>query len=246
MMSLQGSAPNPIRVVTFNIKHGAPEDGYSGDVEAVAQACSTFEADILALQEVDCGVRRSGKADIAREVAGALGMRHYFAPTRRFSGGLYGNALLVNGSIEEVEVLPLHGGRRHSLPFGPYKRGLLPEARNAIIATAKIRERRVAIAATHLAVEQDVNHQQLERVLEKLREREGPKILLGDLNQRYKKIADAMKPKGLHVAGPRATSPAHTPNKQLDHIITEELCVLGVEAVPACVSDHRALTALVD
>src|SRR5690242_5898910 len=102
-----------LRVVTFNIRHGAPKDSYRGLPDELVAACVSLDADVLALQEVDVGVPRSGRANLAKVAADACGMAYYFAKARKHAyQGQYGNALLVRGSIGDVEVVKLSGDHR--------------------------------------------------------------------------------------------------------------------------------------
>ena len=118
-----------VRLATFNIRHGAPSRGYKGEPERVAAACASLAADVLALQEVDRGLARSGRADLAQVAADAAGMEVVFAQTMPLRGGQYGNALLVRGEIEDVEIVRLPGG---------YRFWVRREPRNAIVATARL------------------------------------------------------------------------------------------------------------
>ena len=49
-----------MRIVTFNVQHGRTPLG-PVDTAALARYCAELEPDVLALQEVDAGVRRSGR-----------------------------------------------------------------------------------------------------------------------------------------------------------------------------------------
>ncbi|MBA3654549.1 MAG: endonuclease, partial [Actinobacteria bacterium] len=123
-----------LRVATFNIQHGRGPDG-GVDAGALAVACATLDADVLALQEVDVDVPRSGRVDEAALVADATGMGVAFGPTLAIEGGLYGNALLSRDQLHDVEhvSLPVPGTR---------------EPRAAIVA----RTHGVTVAATHFSV----------------------------------------------------------------------------------------------
>src|SRR3954465_10854759 len=108
-----------LRVVTFNIRHAAPKDSYDGLPDVLAESCAGLDADILALQEVDVGVPRSQHADLAKIAADACGMNYFFAKARQHnSRGAYGNALLVRGTIADVEVVKLTGDHRHAFKIG--------------------------------------------------------------------------------------------------------------------------------
>ena len=146
-----------MRVVTFNIQHGRTPAGRV-DVPLVARVCRDFEADVLALQEVDVRRPRSGWVNTVRVVARTTGLHGVFGPAIRG----YGNALFSTEPIagRRVVRLPRHGrneprslllGRTHGLVFG----------------------------VTHLSIDEAEARAQL-AAAESLR----PDILLGDFNLR--------------------------------------------------------------
>ena len=75
-----------IRVATFNIQHGAKGDYGRGYPDLVAEACEDIGADILGLQEVDIGVPRSQKVNLASIAAEVTGMEYVFAKSRTYRG----------------------------------------------------------------------------------------------------------------------------------------------------------------
>src|SRR5688500_1043284 len=118
-----------MRVVTFNIQHGA-----GGDAAVLGRACAALGADVLALQEVDVRVPRSRFVDEVAAVARATGMHSVFGQTCRVGGvGRYGNALFSRAPMDEVETLRL-------------PRVGTTEPRGAVLATVD----GVTVAATHL------------------------------------------------------------------------------------------------
>jgi endonuclease/exonuclease/phosphatase family metal-dependent hydrolase len=239
-----------LRLVTFNIKHGAPARDYEGDPDAVAEACAALEADVLALQEVDDGIPRSGRADLAARAAQACGMQMVFAPAIRIGGGRYGNALLVRGDIEATEVLGLNGarwlqGRRGGGRIFPIGR----EPRNAIIATVRVGERRLAVAATHLATQRDVSQKQLSQAVAKLQTKPQPWVLLGDLNRTAQEVGSEPLLESMELIKGPATFPSWKPRTRIDHIAIRGLTLLpdSVRVVRSPqVSDHLALVADVE
>lgn len=56
------------RVMSYNIYHGIGLDGKI-DLERIANAIKKEGADVVALQEVDIGVERSDRQDIAKELS---------------------------------------------------------------------------------------------------------------------------------------------------------------------------------
>lgn len=234
-----------LRLATFNLKHGALAEGYRGKPERVVAACAEFQdVDILALQEVDKGVVRSGCKDLAALVAKASGMNVVFAPTMSFHVGSYGNALLVRGEIEDVEILRLEGGPRfrlrlagHALPPVGY------EPRNAILATAHVGDRQISVAATHLSTERETGKKQLSKVLAALALRPEPRVLLGDLNQSRRQVLAQPLIDSMVLADGPSTFPATNPRASIDHIAAQGLAICDVETMRLPVSDHQALFA---
>jgi endonuclease/exonuclease/phosphatase family metal-dependent hydrolase len=239
-----------LRLATFNIKHGAPAKDYPGDAEAVADACAALEVDVLALQEVDIGVPRSGRADLAAAAARATGMSVVFAPTLRIRGGRYGNALLVRGDIERSEVVRLKGarwlqGRRGGgriFPIGP-------EPRNAILATVDVHGHRLSVAATHLATQRDISKKQLSQAAARLQTLPEPWILMGDLNRTTDEVVSEPHLGSMELVDGPPTFPSWSARKRIDHIAIRGLALRpdSVRAVRSPeVSDHLALVVEVD
>src|SRR3954464_12225537 len=156
-----------MRVATFNVQHGLGRTG-AVDIGLLAATCASLDADVLGLQEVDRNVRRSGRRDVAAEVAAACGMEHRFvAATRLGWRGRYGNALLARGDISDVAALALPRVERH-------------EPRGALLATVAIDgSPPVSFAVTHLSPARTESAAQLAVVLQALVQRPAPRVLLG-------------------------------------------------------------------
>ena len=199
----------------------------------LASYCAGLGADVLALQELDVRVPRSGLADQAAATARATGMAHAFGSARRVGGvGLYGNALLARDSVEDVDVVTLPSRR-------------VREPRVALVATAVTGRHRLSAAATHLSTDGEEAREQLRAVLEALSARPPPRALLGDLNLAPADVQPAVEAAGMVLVDPGPpTYPAGSPRSRIDHIAVSGLAVTGVEVLPpAPVSDHRALRA---
>ncbi len=218
-----------MRIVTFNVQHGRTARGRV-DTGLLARYCATLGAELLGLQEVDARVPRSRLADQAALVALATGMAHAFGPARRLGlAGRYGNALLVDGTLADVEVvaLPRAGG----------------EPRAALLATALIGRSPLSVATTHLSIRPDEAPSQLETVVAALVARPPPRVLLGDLNLRAGDVAPLVEAGGLVLADPAVpTFPADAPRIRIDHVAVDGLAVSSAEVLSRPpVSDHRAL-----
>jgi endonuclease/exonuclease/phosphatase family metal-dependent hydrolase len=231
-----------MRLATFNIKNGLSDDG-SCDPEALVGACRSLRADVLALQEVDRGVPRSNEADQMSIVAEGCGLNGLYAPARRLDGGEYGNALLVRGSLVDVEhiLLPIMPGN---------------EARAVVLSGVEVDEVAMSVAATHLqnrhggppptteaAAEQ---LEQLEAVLAALERRPRPRVLLGDLNMPPEIAVPVLEVAGYEAADSEPTVVVGAPRFRIDYVAIDGLAVRGSEVLDTEVSDHRALVVEVE
>lgn len=98
--------PRALRVLCYNIHYGQGMDGQY-DVERLAKVIVASKPDLVALQEVDVGVRRSGRVHQARRLGELTGMAVRFGPTQHYEGGLFGNAVLTRLPILDVVIQPL-------------------------------------------------------------------------------------------------------------------------------------------
>lgn len=99
-------ADEPIRVLCYNIHYGQGTDGQY-DIDRLAKVINQTRPDLVALQEVDVGVKRSGRVHEARRLAELTGMAVRFGPTQHYEGGLFGNAVLTRYKILDVQIHPL-------------------------------------------------------------------------------------------------------------------------------------------
>ena len=76
----------PVRIATFNILHGRSLDDGRVDVDRLAAAVKSLDADVLGLQEVDRDQPRSFGADLTAVAAEAMG-----APEHQFVAALHGH-----------------------------------------------------------------------------------------------------------------------------------------------------------
>jgi endonuclease/exonuclease/phosphatase family metal-dependent hydrolase len=222
-----------VRLATFNVCNGSDGAGTPVDLERLVASCRALDADLLALQEVARDARRSGRTDQAAVIAERLGMTHVFGPGKRIGCGTRGNALLVRGTLTDVELLTLTGhlrlGRR--------------DRRGVIVARASVAGLAVSVAVTHLSIAVLDNVPQERRVLDALAERPPPRLLLGDLNRRTAWVRGPASARGLELLDDDTpTYPRRRPRVRIDHVATAGLMTSAPAVVDAGISDHRALT----
>jgi len=95
-----------LRVLSYNIHYGQGMDGVY-DIPRLAAVINQAKPDLVALQEVDVGVQRSGRVHQAQELGRLTGMAVRFGPAQHYEGGLFGNAVLTRLPILDVVIHPL-------------------------------------------------------------------------------------------------------------------------------------------
>jgi endonuclease/exonuclease/phosphatase family metal-dependent hydrolase len=218
----------PLRVATWNIFGGRTWDGARVDLDLTLATLRRLDADVVALQEVDRDLPRSGGVDQARVLAEALGMSFRFAPALLGTPGhqrgwrpvdpgvddpggpAYGIALLSRLPLGRVEVvrLPRRGGE---------------EPRVAQVAEVAVGGRPLTVTGTHLSFVPRSGVAQLRALLRRLDGRGGRRLLLGDLNLCWPLVRAVAWPgwRPLVRGGTFRNRPpgSRRPRVQLDHVL---------------------------
>ncbi len=106
------------------------------------------------------------------------------------------------------------------------------EQRMAIIGRVDAGDgRKVTIAATHLQNRRSVATRQLAIVLDRLDRRNGPAVLVGDLNLGESDVTPALGARGYSWAHSGPTFPAAAPDRTIDWIGGRGVSIDGTEAV---------------
>lgn len=223
--------PGIVRVGTFNIQRAQSPDGRVS-LRGLANAGVALDCDVLGLQEVDRRRRRSRLRDESAVAARRMRGQRFFGPARVAASdvraGRYGNALVVRGALDDVEVRELPGtGTR--------------QPRSVILGQVTVRGARLSVAVTHLQHHPkhlrhlaDEAPEQLEAALRWLRERATPRVVLGDFNLGPERAEPILTAAGFTPAVTGPTYPAHQPTLRLDYI-----AVNGAEVTEACVGARQ-------
>ncbi len=133
--------PDRVRLMTYNV-HGC--SGMDGRVSPrrVARVIGAQAPDLVALQEIDLGRRRSRAEDQAALIGRQLGMHAVFCPTVTRGQEHYGHALLSRWPIEIV--------KRALLPHDA--RSWWKEPRAALWARVQVNGTAVHVITTHLGL----------------------------------------------------------------------------------------------
>ena len=92
-------AKKTLRVMTYNIHVGVGMDKKL-DLQRIADVINREQPDLVGLQEVDRGVKRTEGKDEIAELAAMTQMHFEFAPNLDYQGGKYGVAILSRLPIE--------------------------------------------------------------------------------------------------------------------------------------------------
>lgn len=238
MAAGEADEPTQLRVLSYNIHHGEGVDRRL-DLERIAKVILSAKPDVVALQEVDQNVKRTGSVDQPVELARLTEMNVIFGANIELQGGHYGNAVLSRFPISRHE--------NHLLPNidNGEQRGFIEAEIQVPQADQTIR-----LLATHLDHRAD-ERERLEsaKVLNEFIESHAkqPALLAGDLNA-------TPESETLHVfekiwtrsnAKPMATVPVSEPTRQIDFIMYRPASrwkVVEVKVLDEAVaSDHRAI-----
>lgn len=236
-------AANTLRVLTYNIHHGEGVDGKL-DLQRIAKVIRESQADLVALQEVDVRVKRSGFRDQAFELSQMTGLKMAFGGNIELQGGRYGNAIL-----SRYPILESQNTRLPNVDNG--------EQRGVLSARIQVPGNRppLRFLATHF----DHRREERERVLSAQavnqiadRDPRQATLLAGDLNaiSDSRPLVELFKLWTNTTIEPLATIPVGAPQRQIDFILyrpASEFRVLEVKVLDeAIASDHRAFLAIVE
>lgn len=197
-------------IASYNIRHGAGNDDLV-DIARTGRAIQALGADIVALQEVDRGVERSGSTDQPQLLGKQLGMNPAFGAFFPYQGGEYGIAILSRFPIARVDELHLPEGN---------------EPRIALSAEIELPSgRHIRVISVHFDwVRNDsFRYAQAETLKAMLDTISMPMVLLGDFNDQpgsrtlalfTQSFTPAVKPDSDHF-----TFSSTRPNQELDHIM---------------------------
>lgn len=239
-------SPRILRILSYNV-HGCVGTDRQLDPGRIADVIAEIGPDIIGLQELDVGRRRSGGVDQAEEIARRLKMDFQFHPALSVEDERYGDALLT------------------ALPMRPVKAAALPsigEPRGALWVEVTAEGRTFNVLNTHLGLLRRDRQRQAEALCgpdwlghPQLADR--PAILIGDFNsipssRPYRRLTERLRDARRETGRlPAPTFPSRWPLLRLDHIFVAGRPKI-VSAVAADfpearrASDHLPLLCLVE
>lgn len=213
--------------VTRGWRHVLPSQQVRDNLDRIGELL--IGHDIIGLQEIDAGSRRSRYLNQIEQLAEQAGFEYWRVQVNRNLGRVAQHGLGLISRFTPFKVT------EHKLP------GRLP-GRGAIVARFGRPDQALTVVVTHLALGAGSRAMQLAAICD-LVAADDNVVLMGDTNcSAAALIADpAMAASGLHVYDrPLATFPSWRPRRGIDHIITSPgLAIEEARVVDANLSDHR-------
>jgi endonuclease/exonuclease/phosphatase family metal-dependent hydrolase len=239
--------PLRLRVLTYNIHHGEGVDGKL-DLERIAKVITAAKPDVVALQEVDQKMSRTGNVDQPAELARLTGLEVVFGSNLKILGGDYGNAVLVRPAKDGLTVKSQQNHALASLDRGEQRGALAVEL--ALPGGGEL-----LLLATHLDhrppdAERLASATSINELVGKSPDR--PALLAGDLNT----VPDSAVLKRLleswtnTTTKPLPTIPVARPERQIDYVLVRPAArwkVIETTVLDEPIaSDHRPLLTVLE
>jgi len=236
---IQGQEGQEILLLSFNIRHGVDHRGKES-LRSIIEEIKNSKAHIIALQEVDYYMPRSGFKNQAREIASALGFHYVYGETINVLGIKYGNAIISAYPIIEHQNIKLYSS---SL-----------EKRAILKAKVSIDGDIYHILNAHLGLNRKERQRQIEEINAILENLEGNVILMGDFNEQpYIPGSQLISDKLVDTAIIKQKEHLNTyafyselPNTRIDRIyVSSNIEVIDHFVMPSKTSDHSMVFALI-
>jgi endonuclease/exonuclease/phosphatase family metal-dependent hydrolase len=230
----------PLRVMTYNIHVGVGMDKKL-DLQRIADVINEQHPDLIGLQEVDRGVKRTEGKDEIVELAKLSSMNYVFAHNLDYQGGQYGVAILSRFPIGAVDHRKYENKRE-------------AERRGMIRVEVDVGGKTINFVTTHLDYQyEDGRVFETQQLLEFLSAEKSPLIVVGDFNDEpggdaYKLMSASFQDAwlGNRAPGDGLSYPADKPVKRIDYIFTRQSDRIRAKkawTVSTLASDHLPVVA---
>lgn len=228
--------PTTLKVLCWNIHHGVGVDKKL-DLQRIAAVIRAQAPDVVALQEVDRGCRRSAGTDQPAILGELTGLKSAFGEAMPYDGGSYGQAILSKHPIASTEVIRLS---QNGEPRIGFRAEILHPAGPVTLVSVhfdyRSPESRLAEGGNLLKALEPIS---------------GPLVVAGDLNDVPGSATLALFKapwEKVTLKAPSLSFPSREPAKEIDHIFQRGLTVTGDASVidERIASDHRPITAVLE
>ncbi len=236
-----------LNVLVYNIHAGKDAAG-TPNLRQVADLVRSTRADLVMLQEVDRGTRRSGNVDQLQALIDGARLRGAFGRTLDYDGGTYGIAMLSRGGFLFDDTLPLQVTPAQARAGGSH------EPRGVLLTVTPTAAGRLYAMTTHLDASREDRYRRQEAaelvaVVKARLSNDTPVLLGGDFNSEPDSaVQQRFRAAGLRDAwaecghGDGFTYPADKPVKRIDYLfLTATLRCTDARVIDTRASDHRPL-----
>ena len=231
-----------VRVLTFNILHGATTKGDFG-LDKIASLIKETNPDLVALQEVDFKTKRARNYDLVTELGWRTKMTSLFGKAMNFDGGGYGEGVLTK--------MPIIASGNVSLPHSPNNE---PRAALEVIVELESGDT-ICFIGTHLEHQKNNPDRidQTKKINEIFVLNKYPTILAGDLNDTPESEAISILNEFWTDASkdnPESTFSSDNPQRKIDYVFfrpTNRWKVIENKVIcDTIASDHCALLSVLE
>jgi endonuclease/exonuclease/phosphatase family metal-dependent hydrolase len=237
------AARKMLRVMTYNVHVGVGMDKKL-DLQRIADVINREQPDLVGLQEVDRGVKRTEGKDEIAELATMTQMHFAFAPNLDYQGGKYGVAILSRQPLKSTMHTMFQNKRE-------------AERRGMLKVEVDVDGKMVSFVTTHLDYQfEDGRLFETEQLLKFLEDVKGPLIVVADLNDvpegsAYKLMDTLFDDAWIasRARGDGFSYPADKPVKRIDHIFyrpANRLRAKKAWVVETLASDHVPVVAEIE
>lgn len=203
---------NIVRVLTFNIKHGATADG-DFNLDEIADVIKKANPDLVALQEVDFQTNRAQQLDLTTELALRTNMTSFYAKAMDYDGGGYGEGILSKFTFLKA--------RNFALPHQPSSEPRAAAEVTVVIPSGDT----IQFVGTHLDHQGNNKDRlmQVKAINKEFIDGGYPSILTGDLNDTPGsnpiRILESKWGSAYDEENPEPTFPATNPEIKIDYVM---------------------------
>lgn len=236
-------SPTLIRVLSFNILHGATTEN-NLNLDPIADIINETKPDLVALQEVDFNTARVNNRDILSELAVKTGLTSVFIKAMNYDGGEYGEGLLSRTSFFRIKNI--------KLPHSPNNEPKAAGFASLVLTSGDT----INFIGTHLDHLSDgIDRIQQATALQKFTsELKYPTILAGDLNDTPGSAPILLLEKSwgssYNKQDPVPTYPSNKPKVKIDYILfypKNKWKVHKTEVISdSLASDHNAILSILE
>lgn len=201
-----------VRVLTFNILHGANTDG-NFNLDVIAKVIKDVNPDFVALQEVDNRTIRAKKYDLVTELGWRTKLSPLFGKAMEYNDGEYGEGVLSKYTFLSTRNVAL-----------PYYDDHEPRAALEITTMLNSKDT-ISFIGTHLDHLEDDKDRvaQVKKINEVFSKNKYPTILAGDLNAEPNStpidILEEIWTSTYDKNNLEYTYPSDNPSKKIDYVL---------------------------